>query len=411
MTKLTDNLTTPFFLINKEILDNGISKLRLALNKAWPHYIIGYSYKTNALQWIIKYFNEQSCYAEVVSDDEYNLAKTIGINKKHVIYNGIAKSKETFLEAIKNQAIVNIDAEYEIDWLDDLNTPNGVQYEKKQYEVGIRVNFDLEKRCPGHSQCPEDGGRFGFCYENGELKRAIDKIEKKGIKVVGIHLHKSSKTRMPDVYKAIAEVAVEIGKKYSLDLSYIDIGGGFFGGLETKPKFPEYFNMVADILKNYFDPQRTSLIVEPGNALIASPIDYHTTVLDVKKGLDNIFVIINGSRTQIDPLMTKKSYFYEILKKGYGDSISSGTIRNTIAKQIISGFTCMEHDRLFELYNYEQLIPGDRIVFEKVGAYTMCLTPLFIKWFPDVYLLDGDNLIKLREHWDSSKYNGNINNS
>lgn len=99
--------------------------------------------------------------------------------------------------------------------------------DKGQYEVGVRVNFDIEGRYPGHEQCPKDGGRFGFCYENGELKKAIARIETKGVKVTGLHLHKSSRTRMPEVYRAIAEVAVEIGKKYELNLSYIDIGGGF----------------------------------------------------------------------------------------------------------------------------------------------------------------------------------------
>ena len=63
---------------------------------------------------MINYFREQNCYAEVVSDDEYNLAKSIGVEKKQIIYNGLAKSKDTFLEAVRNHAVVNVDAEYEI---------------------------------------------------------------------------------------------------------------------------------------------------------------------------------------------------------------------------------------------------------------------------------------------------------
>lgn len=92
-----------------------------------------------------------------------------------------------------------------------------------RYSVGIRCNFDLESMCPGQTQCGEDGERFGFCYENEELKRAIERIEKTGVKVTGLHLHKSSKTRMPDIYRAIAEIAVEISQKYQLSLSYIDM--------------------------------------------------------------------------------------------------------------------------------------------------------------------------------------------
>ena len=227
----THDLKTPYFIIDKKTLNDGVKKLKNALKSSWGNTIIGYSYKTNSLPWIIKYFKEQGCYAEVVSDDEYNLARSTGIEKNHIIYNGVAKSKETFLTAIKDHAIVNIDAEYEIHWLDELQGDN--------FEIGIRVNFDLESKCPGQTQCGIDGERFGFCYENGELKKAIEKINKKGIKIVGLHLHKSSKTRMPDIYRIIAEISVEIARAYNLNLKYIDIGGGFFGGLDNKPSFPE----------------------------------------------------------------------------------------------------------------------------------------------------------------------------
>ena len=143
----------------------------------------------------------------MVSEDEFLLAESIGVKEDHIIYNGIAKSKDTFIDAINNGAIVNIDSEYEIDWLDYI--------ENKSRGVGIRVNFNLESFCPGQTQCGDEGERFGFCFENGELKRAIDRITRKGIRINGLHLHKSSKTRMPDVYKAIAENAVKIAMQYN----------------------------------------------------------------------------------------------------------------------------------------------------------------------------------------------------
>ncbi len=385
---MIDIIKTPYFLINKTALDDGLKKLNESLRKAWPSYIIGFSYKTNALPWLINYFKGEGCYAEVVSDDEYELANSIRVDKSHFIYNGIAKSKDTFLEAIRNHSIVNIDSEYEIDWLDEI--------EKSEYSVGIRVNFDLESYCPGQTQCGDDGERFGFCYENGELKRAIDKIESKGVKVSGLHLHKSSKTRMPSIYRAIAKVAVEISQKYDMKLSYVDIGGGFFGGLETKPQFNEYFDMIASILRKQFDPEETTLIVEPGMALIGASVDYVTNVIDVKRTTRNIFVVTNGSRTQVDPLMTKSSYFYEIHRVGED--------RPVVERQIISGFTCMEHDRLFDVKNDLELLPGDQIVYHKVGAYTMCLSPLFIKWFPDVYMYDGEKIVKVRNRWCAEDY-------
>ena len=385
---MLEKTKTPYYIIHKDILKDNLLKLRSALEATWNNYIIGYSYKTNALPWILEFFKNNGCYAEVVSDDEYYLAKAIGIENDQYIYNGIAKSKDTFLDAIRNHAIVNIDAEYEIEWLEEL--------ERGNYSIGIRANFDLESKCPGQTQCGKDGERFGFCYENGELKKAIERIKETGIRIDGLHLHKSSKTRMPDVYCAIAEAAVKICQEYSLNLSYIDIGGGFFGGLESKPQFIEYFDLVSRILRQQFNPLETKLIVEPGMALIGSAIDYVTSVLDVKRTIRNKFVVTDGSRTQIDPLMTKSTYFYEINRKNEDREINE--------RQVVTGYTCMEHDRLFEITNDKELLPGDRIIYHKVGAYTICLSPLFIKWFPDVYVKEENKVHKIREKWTTNDF-------
>lgn len=378
---------TPYYVIDQKSLDDNFEKLERALKKHWSNFIIGYSYKTNALPWIIRHFDRLGCYAEVVSEEEYRLAKLVGVKKGNLIYNGPIKTKETFLEAIRDGCIVNIDSEREIDWLDELPRKNRV--------IGIRVNFDIERMCPGQSQCPEEGGRFGFCYENGEFSRAVTMLQEKGARVSGLHLHTSSKSRGLDIYRAIAMVACDIQKEFRLDLDYVDVGGGFFGGLPTKPQFDEYMALMADILSTQFDKGRTSLIIEPGMAVIGAPVRYVTTVIDVKDTQYNRFVVTDGSRTSIDPLMSKSSYFHS-----YERSPDS----SIVPKQIICGYTCMEHDRLFEAIEEPALLPGDRIIYDKVGAYTMCLTPLFIKYFPDVYVERDGVFIKVREAWRPEDY-------
>lgn len=378
---------TPYYVIDQKSLDDNFEKLERALKKHWSNYIIGYSYKTNALPWIIRHFDRLGCYAEVVSEEEYRLAKLVGVKKGNLIYNGPIKTKETFLEAIRDGCIVNIDSEREIDWLDELPRKNRV--------IGIRVNFDIERMCPGQSQCPEEGGRFGFCYENGEFSKAVTMLQEKGARVSGLHLHTSSKSRGLDIYRAIAMVACDIQKEFRLDLDYVDVGGGFFGGLPTKPQFDEYMALMADILSTQFDKGRTSLIIEPGMAVIGAPVRYVTTVIDVKDTQYNRFVVTDGSRTSIDPLMSKSSYFHS-----YERSADS----SIVPKQIICGYTCMEHDRLFEAIEEPALLPGDRIIYDKVGAYTMCLTPLFIKYFPDVYVERDGVFMKVREAWRPEDY-------
>lgn len=378
---------TPYYVIHKGELDNNFKKLKAALEKHWNNYIIGYSYKTNALPWIIKHFDLLGCYAETVSEDEYNLAKLVGVAKDRIIYNGPIKTKETFVEALENGCIVNIDSKRELEWINEI--------EEEKRVIGIRINFDIEKMCPGQSQCSDEGGRFGFCYENKELAKVITLLHEKKVRIAGIHLHTSSKSRGLDIYRAIAKVACEIQKEFKLQLDYIDVGGGFFGGLPTKPQFEEYIIMMESILSKCFDKNKTKLILEPGMAVVGAPVSYVSTVIDVKETPYNRFVVTDGTRTSIDPLMTKTNYFHSFVTDGE---------RELHPKQVICGYTCMEHDRLFEEKNGIILQEGDKIIYNKVGAYTMCLTPLFIKYFPDVYVEDAGQYVKVREAWKPEQY-------
>ncbi len=380
-------MQTPYYVIHVDELNNNYLNLRSALDRYWKNNIIGYSYKTNSVPWIVSHFANLGAYAEVVSEDEYSLAKFIGVKNEKIIYNGSIKTQKSFVEALRNFSYVNIDSQRELEWLTEL--PLG------EYNLGLRVNFDIERLCPNSSQCGTKGGRFGFCYENGELEKVIRFLQNRGVRIKGLHLHTSSKTRGVEIYKAIADTACIVADKYNLYLSFVDIGGGFFGGLPSKPQFDNYFQAVSEILRKKFNENNTTLIVEPGMAVIGSPVSYVTSVIDVKDTTYGRFVVTDGSRTNIDPLENKTSYFYEIVASNQ---------KERLRRQVICGFTCMENDRLFEINNEYQLNVGDKIVYHKVGAYTMCLTPLFIKYFPDVYVEREGKYQKIRGAWSSVEY-------
>lgn len=386
-----NELKTPCFIIDESELKDNIENLHEALKRTWNNYIIGYSYKTNSLPWIINYIKNMKCYAEVVSDCEYMLAKRIGYNEKNIIFNGPNKGKDIFIKALKNGSIINIDSFREISWLEE----EQFEFEMK---IGIRINFDLENKCPNETAMGCEGGRFGFSLETNEFNEAICRVNNiKNVKVVGIHMHNSTKTRSLNIYRELAKKACELSKLFNYDLEYIDIGGGFFGGLPTKPSYYEYMSTITEVLKTSFDKNKTKLIIEPGASIIASPISFLCDVIDIKNTYANRIVTINGSRNNIDPLMNKSNYLYEI--------ISCNKNKMIIEKQVIAGYTCMENDRLMKLINKTELEVGDKILFNKVGSYTMCLSPLFIEYFPIVYLKGMDKSYKcVREAWGVEEY-------
>ncbi len=383
-------MKTPYFLIDEKKLNENIESFRIALQKNWPNSLLAYSIKTNSLPWLLKYLNEKDIIAEAVSKEEYDLAKLCAYAPQKIIFNGPIKTKLDLDEAFNNGAIINIDSQLELDYI--------LKYKPNHDgNLGIRINVNPSSFCMDDIGYMEDGFRFGFSFENGELKKVIDKLKSVyGNKPFGLHLHCNSITRSLNVYQSIAKYAAHIIEEFNLNPSYIDIGGGFFGGVPGKTTPNEYIYAIKNEFEEVIDFNKTKLIIEPGSAIIGSVVDLHTSVLDSKKtALANI-ITTDGSRIHIDPLWKKNSYMYT-LKSDLRTSIED--------KQIICGYTCMDHDRLMILENKPLLKTGDKIIYHRVGAYTMTFGGPFIRYFPDVYVLKEDKSIALvRKRMDVKDY-------
>lgn len=384
-------MNTPYFVIKEEKMDSQLALLRQALDAHWGNGLVGYSFKTNSLPYVVRRMLDKGCSAEVVSDDEYRLARAAGYPVSRIVYNGMLKNRETFLEAVEGGAIVNIDTARELDWLNDLKGD-------KPYPVGLRVNCDVESEAPGETSGGQDGSRFGFSFENGALAKAAHRVMESGkAYLAGMHLHVGSKTRSLNIYRSIARFAVRAADTLQIEPEYIDIGGGFFGDMAGKPDFDAYLSEICAILRPRFEAKTTKLIVEPGMSLIGPAVDYVCSVIDVKETPYHRFSVVDGSRTAVDPFFKKQGYFYEVVSADDAE-------RPTLPSQWVVGFTCIENDRLFELRDAPALNMGDQIVFHKVGAYTMCLSPLFIKYFPDIYVEREGELSIVRKRWKVEEY-------
>ena len=85
------------------------------LNEHFNNAMIGYSFKTNSVPRVLELVKELGCFAEVVSDDEFKLARKIGFQIDKIIFNGPIKDKDTFMEALSKGALINIDSNREIE--------------------------------------------------------------------------------------------------------------------------------------------------------------------------------------------------------------------------------------------------------------------------------------------------------
>lgn len=393
---MTTQLQTPYFVIDEPILQRYYHMLTDSLAQNWPNYLIGYSFKTNSLPWLLSYLRKEGFYAEVVSAEEYDLAHRLGYHGRQIIYNGPIKDRKIFETVLIAGGYVNLDSSDELTWMEELSK----LYPAHEFGVGLRVNCDIAALCPQEELVESEGGRFGYCYENGVLADAIARLTRlPNVRVAGLHLHSSTQSRTVQVYGALAGMAVRIAQEYSLSLSCIDMGGGYFGGRDDKPDYRDYFKEICKVLGTHFDREKTTLIAEPGVSLISRATTFETRVLDIKDIRGRKFIVTDGSRVNLNPLVTRHVYPHHI------EYCSDSSIRAREKSQWICGATCMEYDRLFEIVDDAALTVGDKIIYDTAGGYTMCLNPLFIHYFPAVVIEKADgSFFTARKAWGNDEY-------
>ena len=385
---MTKNLETPYFLLRESLLRKNVAAFFTALAAEWPNAAVAYSVKTNALPWILQWMDRHGVLAEAVSDDEYELAELCGFEDRNIVFNGPVKGAETFARAARQGAYINIDSQNDLALLKQ-------EPPRSPERIGVRINIptDLfDERDIGYEA---DGFRFGFSRENGALGQVFGELQTLlGSSRFGLHTHVNSVTRSPEVYRRTARYVAGIVREYGLDPAFIDVGGGFFGGVPGKPGPLDYIRTIREELLSAVDPERTRLIVEPGSAVVGSAIELHTTVVDVKDTARSRIVTTDGSRVHIDPLWRKTGYLF-----------TTDAQRPPFPRQIVCGYTCMDHDRIMTLENEPELRAGDHVVYHRVGNYTVTFGGPFIQGLPPVYAEREDGaVVMIRKPMDMKDY-------
>ncbi|WP_187107402.1 type III PLP-dependent enzyme domain-containing protein [Treponema pectinovorum] len=381
-----EELKTPCFIFDEGHLFKNYNNLINTFKNIWGNkLVIGYSVKTNSLPWVLCWMREHGALAEVVSEDEYYLARKIGFPPKNIIYNGPIKGKESLLEALNSGAIVNLDSFSEIEFIRE-----HAQNHSVIWNVGLRINFDLESSCPSETIMGNEPGRFGFNIENGSLDSAIYELGKiNNVRIVGLHAHHSTKTKSLNVFRVLCAHCCRVSEKIKNEITYIDIGGCFFGDKPNTPTYDDYAKLIKTELNKSPKLENCSLILEPGTALIATAFSYLVSVIDKKDCKNKRILTTDGSLIHIDPLMHGIRHHLEIFSNS----------NKFIETQILAGFTCVEKDRLAQLENEKELELNDRILFKVTGAYTISMSPLFIQNYPIIYELKNGNYHIIRNRW------------
>ena len=107
---MTDIPQTPHFILDHQVMIDEVNSLNKEVSIYWPNTIAAYSVKTNSLPYLAKMLNEMGVYAEVVSEDEYEMVRICGYKPKHIVCNGPIKSRDFVAQLMNNNVMFNINS-------------------------------------------------------------------------------------------------------------------------------------------------------------------------------------------------------------------------------------------------------------------------------------------------------------
>lgn len=387
LMELAERFGDSFHLFDSDLLGQNYHGFLQSFRRVYPRTNFAYSYKTNYLPTVCNLVNEWGGYAEVVSSMEYDLARQVGVEPKNIIFNGPYKQKDRVISALLDGAVINLDSLYELEAVSDASTSE----DPAELRVALRCNLPL----PGESP-----SRFGFDVNGDSIQEAIHRLRRMGrCRIVGVHCHVLTKHRSPDDYRDIAEAMLEFAAKNLTreELDFVDLGGGFFSNMNDKlratfphpiPTHKDYAESIAGVFRARFgETSGPELILEPGISITADVMRFVARVADVKRIRSERYALVAGSVYDIKPTKAARRLPMQVVRSPEAAGIPLDGPTHIV------GYTCMEDDVL--LPGYEGPIdPGDFVIFDHVGAYTIVLKPPFIMPAPPILNVDRESNLR-----------------
>ena len=393
---LVNEYGSPLFVFSERMIEEKYKEYKEAFSSRYPEVEFFWSYKTNYLDAICKIYHKLGSKAEVVSEFEYDKARSLGVEGKDIIFNGPYKPKSALKKAVLDGAKIHIDHWYEINDLEEIA-------EELNIEIPVAI------RCNMNTGVYPQWSRFGFNIEDGEAFDVVKRIyEGKKLILTGLHAHIGTFMLSAAAYgietKKLVELKNRVETEFGFEIEYIDVGGGFASKNRLKgiyqppevivPSADEYAEAITNAIFENNKGKLPKLYLETGRALIDEAGFLLTTVFASKRLPDGkkSYIVDAG----VNLLYTAFWYNFDIALDRRYDGFNEPSQ--------INGPLCMNIDVIAENVMLPPLERGTVISIWPVGAYNITQSMQFIQYRPRVVLISKDGKTHIIREADDLDY-------
>lgn len=375
--RIFENLTTPFYYYDLDVLRNTLDEMNLQAQKA--DFTIHYALKANVNPSILNVIKEAGLGADCVSGGEIEAALKAGIPAGKIVFAGVGKADWEINLGLDNSIFCfNVESEQELEIINELAAAKN-----KTANIALRINPNVDANTHHYITTGLNENKFGINMP--DIERVINKLPAlNNVKLIGIHFHIGSQITDMSPFQDLCIRINDIQKYFtnkSIHLEHINVGGGLGINYEHPnhipiPDFEAYFKVFRKHLILHPDQK---LHFELGRSIVGQCGSLVTKVLYLKKGSTKNFLIVDAGFTDlIRPALYNAFHHIENLSSDLEPE-----------KYDIVGPICESSDVFAKGFVLNRSKRGDLIAIRSAGAYGEIMASQYnLRKMPRVYTSD-----------------------
>lgn len=342
---------TPFYLFRTDVLSQQMKRIRDAVGERAE---ICYAMKANP--FLVSALAEEVDSFEVCSPGEFHICERAGIPMEKIVMSGVYKKESDIDYAVKTYGDQGVyTAESPSQW-------ELLRRCAERYGSRLRVLLRLSV-----------GSQFGMDRE--ALKGIVAHREQAGcLHIEGIQLFAGTQKKAAGKFKRelamLSELCGELKDEYGFEAERVEYGPGLPVGYFEEEEDPgeRLLHSLAEQLREF--PFRGKIVLEMGRFIAASCGSYVTEIVDVKTNQGQNYCIADGGIHHVN-------YYGQMMAMKKPPIIHLRAEPEAAAEDqdgelwTVCGSLCTMNDVLVKNYPLRGLKEGDKLVFERTGAYSV----------------------------------------
>jgi len=291
---------------------------------------------------------------DIVSGGELYKALKAGCPVDKLVYASVGKTEEEIEYAIrKNIFAFNVESVPELIMIDSV-----AKRLKKKPKVALRLNPDIKADTHDYITTGTKEKKFGIDFKTAE--DIFDNANKYShVSIGGVHVHIGSQITETGPFAAAIQKVVGFLEKSSIEIEWLNIGGGF--GIDYGTKNAKSADEFAAVIVPLVKDKSFKLILEPGRFIAGNAGVLVCKVLYIKntRAGKNFAIMDAGMNDLIRPS----------LYDAYHDILPIVKLQSGREKYDIVGPICESGDFLALDRELPRLVAGEYLAVMSAGAY------------------------------------------